>query len=301
MSHPIQAEIGTFLEHIKLEKNYSEHTLKSYAHDLSEFILFLAQDGISRLKDIDHLTVRNHLAALAGRKPLAKSTIARKLACLRSFFKYMVRRGNMEINPAAYVRTPKLDKKLPVYLEMQEMEALLNAPQHTGFRGLRDRAILEVLYSTGTRVSELVGLNFGDISISEGTGRVKGKGGKERMVILGPYALEALRVYRISAENQFAMTFKAEGPVFLNKFGKRLTARSVARMLKKYIMQAGLDARISPHSLRHTFATHLLQNGADLRVIQELLGHANLSTTQIYTHLAPKEFQKIYEKAHPRA
>ena len=301
MSTPIDTLIAQFIKYLHVEKNYSPSTLRAYEADLGEFREFYSIEGPGELSSVDHLFVRNHISRLAEQHGISKRTVARKLASLRSFFKYLVSRNHLTANPALHVRTPKLDKKLPVYLSSEEMERLLNAPPPTGFAGVRDRSIFEVLYSTGVRVSELTSMNWGDISIDTGMGRVSGKGKKERVVILGPYACEALRIYRTAGELKFTKEFQGDNPIFLNKYGNRLTARGVRRVLKKYIAKAGLDSRVTPHTLRHTFATHLLQEGADLRSIQELLGHEHLATTQIYTHLAPEQFQEIYKKAHPRA
>lgn len=293
--------IERFLKYIKLERNFSHYTIKGYSSDLNEFSDFFSKSGIASIPDIDHIFIRNHISHLSSKKGLSKATIARKLASLRSFFKHLVKHKIIETNPASFVRTPRLDKKLPVYLETDEMEALIEAPPKTGFRGIRDKAILEVLYSTGVRVSELVSLTYSSIDMKEGIAKVNGKGKKQRIAILGPYAVEALKNYFVSAETKFKMSFKDSSSVFLNRSGTCLTTRSVRRLLKKHIAKAGLDSRITPHSLRHTFATHLLTHGADLRIIQELLGHENLSTTQIYTHLAPHELKEVYDKAHPRA
>jgi len=300
---PGQSEerIARFIEYLRIEKNYSPSTLRAYQADLREFSEFISVEGIGEFSEVDHFCIRNHISRLAEERCLSKRTIGRKLASLRSFFKFLVSRGFFKSNPALYVRTPKLDKKLPVCLSGKEMDRLLSTPPPSGFAGRRDRCILEVLYSTGVRVSELVSMNWGDIEPENGTGVVRGKGKKERMVILGPYACRALAVYRTAAELKYTKAFRNDDPVFLNKYGTRLTSRSVRRILKKYISKAGLDSRVSPHTLRHTFATHLLQGGADLRSIQELLGHENLATTQVYTHLAPEEFREVYRKAHPRA
>ncbi len=293
--------LSGFLKYLHAERNCSDFTLKSYKTDLDEFGVFLNEHEFSDLKDVDHFAIRNHISVLDGKKQLAKTTIARKLAALRSFFKYLVKKGLLAENPAVLVRTPKLDKKLPVSLETDEMNRLLSAPAGDGFDATRDRAILELLYSTGMRVSELVSMNYNDIEFESGTVKVTGKGKKQRIVILGPYAAEAVQDYLVCAEARFRRKISGPDAVILNRRGNRLTTRSVRRLLKKYITLIGLDSRVTPHTLRHTFATHLLQNGADLRVIQELLGHENLSTTQIYTHLAPRQFMDIYRKAHPRA
>lgn len=293
--------ISRFTEYLRAEKNYSPATTRAYTGDLGEFAEFLSHEGVEDPASADHFLIRNHISRLAEERGLSKRTVARKLASLRSFYKYLVSRGYLSDNPALYVRTPKPDKKLPLYLTAAEISRLLEAPPSAGFQGTRDRSVLEVIYSAGVRVSELVSMNWEHISLEQGTGTVTGKGKKERLVMLGPYACSALHTYRTAAELKFTRTFRNSSPVFLNRFGTRITSRSVRRILKRYIAAAGLDSRVSPHTLRHTFATHLLQEGADLRSIQELLGHEHLATTQVYTHLAPEQFREVYRKAHPRA
>ena len=238
MPDSVTALISQFIEYLRVEKNYSPATIRAYSADLAEFREFLSENGPSHVSEVEHLCIRNHISRLASLNGLSKRTIARKLASLRSFFKYLVSREHINTNPALYVRTPKLDSKLPVYLTLKEMEKLLNGPPPTGFGGTRDRALLEVLYSTGVRVSELVSFNWGAVDIDEGIGKVSGKGKKERIVVIGPYACDALREYRVVVELKFSRTLHGKDPVFLNKYGNRLTSRSVRRMLKKYIKKA---------------------------------------------------------------
>lgn len=283
-----------FLDFLENEKNASEHTVKNYAIDLREFLQPL---GSKAIHDIHYLDIRTFLAALKG-KSYSRSSISRKLACLRSFFKYLVRENVLQANPAAEISTPKREKKLPRFLDPQEVVHLLEAPSKETWEGKRDRAILETLYSSGLRVSELVGLNHDDVE--SGLVRVRGKGKKERILPVGEVALKAIRDYLDHASvREKDHSFKR--PLFLNRAGGRLTDRSVRRLILKYVKHIALKKDVSPHTLRHTFATHMLDRGADLRSVQELLGHENLSTTQIYTHVTTKRLKEAYDSAHPRA
>jgi integrase/recombinase XerC len=231
----------------------------------------------------------------------ARSSISRKLASLRSFYKFAQRQELATTNPAKPLRNPRGQRKLPHFLTSDEVERLLNSPPRDEVLGLRDRAILETMYSAGLRVSEVVGLNDGDIDLEEGLARVRGKGRKERLSPLGRFAVAALQKYAYHRERSVKEPTGKNAPVFVNRFGRRLTTRSVARMLEKYIQQTGLDQRTTPHTLRHSFATHLLDRGADIRSVQELLGHKSLVTTQIYTHLSTANLKEVYDRAHPRA
>ncbi|MCK5450941.1 MAG: tyrosine recombinase XerC [Candidatus Omnitrophica bacterium] len=282
--------IGKFLNYLDIEKNYSEHTLRSYSSDLVEFYKFLKKEDP---KKITHLDLRKFLAELR-KKGSAKRTIVRKLSVIRSFFKFLSREKYVDTDPSQSIFTPKLDKHLPEFLDTEKTMKLITAPLVDNVLGLRDRAILEVLYSTGMRVSELVGLNFEDIDLISGVVKVRGKGKRERISILGS---ESQRVLRSYIEDRKLI----RGAIFLNKRGNRITDRSIRRIIDKYVEQCGIENKISPHSIRHSFATHLINNGADLRSVQELLGHKNLSTTQIYTHLGSKRLREMYMKAHPRA
>ncbi|MBI4431180.1 MAG: tyrosine recombinase XerC [Candidatus Omnitrophica bacterium] len=283
-----------FLAYLQAEKNASDHTVKNYAVDLRDFAAFIGELAPDK---IEYIHVRNFLAHLKERD-FSQSSISRKLACLRSFFKYMAREQLLTVNPASNIATPKREKKLPEFLNQDEMNKLINAASDATKAGRRDRAIIETLYSTGMRVSELMGLNIGDLDFVAGTLKVEGKGKKERMVPVGNTAVRAVEAYmgdRPENDKQ------PSSPLFLNKNGTRLTDRSVRRILIKYAKRAGITKDISPHTIRHTFATHLLDRGADLRSVQDLLGHENLSTTQIYTHVTTKRLKDAYEKAHPRA
>jgi len=301
--------IERFLEHLRVEKNASPHTLRSYACDLEQFRSFLWSAGFHRdekkgdvrAEKIDHLAIRAYLSRLY--REHKKSSLARKLAAQRSFFRYLVDEGVMKRSPAEIVATPKQEKNLPSFLPVDEVFALVEKPDPATPWGARDRAILETLYSCGIRVSELVGLSDGDADFHLGIVRVYGKGRKERIVPIGEKAIEALRAYLPQRDKVLARRKKSapRAPLFINPRGTRLTARSVARILQKHVLRSGLLRKVSPHALRHTFATHLLDAGADLRAIQELLGHVSLSTTQRYTHVSMDKLMEVYDKAHPRA
>jgi len=286
--------IDKFMTYLKIEKNYSNNTLVNYSADLKDFSIFISDKDIQK---IDYLDLRRYLAALRS-KEHSRKTIARKLACLRSFFKFLYKEGYIKSNPAIGFSTPKIEKRLPIFLDVTEMTKLLEAPPSDSIAGLRDKAILETLYSTGIRVSELIGLNVDDIDFISGVIKVVGKGKKERICPIGDKAIRAIRTY---LEKRGLSGIKGKTPVFLNKAGRRLSDRGVRRIVDKYIHIASLREDISPHTLRHSFATHLLDRGADLRSVQELLGHMNLATTQIYTHVTTQRLKSVYDKTHPRA
>jgi len=290
----MQRHIEKFINYLKVEKNASDHTVKNYTVDLEVFKGFL---GDKEIEAVDHLDLRRFLAELRA-KNYSKRTIARKLASLRSLFRFLYREGHIKKNPITAILTPKLDKKLPVFLDTVKIDKLMSAPDAKDISGLRDRALLETLYSCGIRVSELVGLDEGDIDFISGVIKVFGKGSKERVVPVGEPALAAIRKYM---DERRKKKVKPNEAVFLNKAGGRLTDRSVRRILDKYIRTCSIVEKVSPHSLRHSFATHMLDRGADLRSVQELLGHMNLSTTQIYTHVTMDRLKTVYDKAHPRA
>jgi integrase/recombinase XerC len=299
-----------FLEHLRYERNVSEHTLRNYAIDLSQFLDHLApadpRTGERRevnVRDVDHITIREWLSELHDAQK-KKSSIARKLAALRTFFQFLIREGAVEMNPAKLVSTPRLEKKLPNHLSVEDAVRFIETPDTNTDLGKRDRAILEMLYGTGVRVSELVKLGLRDVDFKNRTVRVKGKRRKERIVPFGEPALHALMNW-LTVRGAFLQNAPPEerdnDAVFLNYQGTRITTRSVGRMVDKYIKICAGIHDISPHSLRHSFATHLLDSGADLRDIQELLGHARLSTTQIYTHVSMEKLIEVYDKAHPKA
>jgi integrase/recombinase XerC len=298
----MQRQIAQFLRHLQIERGASQYTLKSYREDLTAFADYYSEEDGSCPEPaaITPMELRGFLSAMheAG---YAKTSIARKLAALRSFYRFGQREGWSKTNPATALRNPRKSHKLPHFLSTDEVGKLLSAPQGKTPMALRDRAILETLYSGGLRVSELMDLNDGDLDFAQGIVKVRGKGRKERLAPLGSFAAKALKDWL--SERTLAKTEKQgrEAPVFVNRLGTRLTTRSVGRMLEKYLAQAGLDGRTSPHTLRHSFATHLLDRGADIRSVQELLGHKSLVTTQIYTHVSTNNLRLAYEKAHPRA
>jgi len=309
--------VQQFLDYLKLERHFSDYTLKSYGADLAQFSLFLGGEIGSqspeprlnvtfpesideKLMNVAPLTVREFLNYLYGQN-YTKSTTARKLATLRSFYKFLIKRGQVQTSPLASIRTPKQEKRLPKCLDLEQVQKLLDAPGDGDVLSARDKAMLEVLYSTGIRVSELVALEAADLDLTEGILRVTGKGRKDRLTPIGSQAIKALQRYFELKNIDPRMQNPATAKVFLNKHGQSLSTRSVRRKLDKYLVQAGLDPGISPHTLRHSFATHLLNNGADLRSVQELLGHQSLSTTQIYTHLTTSRVKEAYDNAHPRA
>jgi integrase/recombinase XerC len=321
-----------FLDYLKYERRFSEHTAKCYGADLLQFSEFIG--GTTESQDHDDIhssyaqqqsgtmtavatppavstdkqllsvstdSVRAYLAFL-NEKNYSKSTIARKLATLRSFYKFLVKRNFLESNPVTAVRTPKQEKKLPKFLEYEEVKRLLSTPPTNSWLGARDRAIMETLYSTGIRVSELVGLNLDDIDFLGEVVHVRGKGKKERITPIGSSALQSIQHYMEFRNKRAQNNSNFDAKVlFVNKHGRRLSTRSVRRKMDKYLKMAGLDPAISPHTLRHSFATHMLNNGADLRSVQELLGHQSLSTTQVYTHLTTRRLKEVYDNAHPRS
>ena len=285
--------INKYLTYLEIEKNASGHTISNYHLDLKQFRAFLSDKDVRK---IDRLDIRKYLGFLKGRN-LKKRTLARKLSTLRSFFKFLLRDGYIKSNPVAGVTSPKLEKRLPIFLDVNKVTKLVESPDKISLLGLRDRAILETLYSTGMRVSELVGLNIGRVDFIGGMVKVYGKGKKERLIPIGDRALRAIRDYLGKEPSDK----KENQAIFLNKSRSRLTDRGVQNLINKYVLRTSLKEKISPHTLRHSFATHLLDRGADLRSIQELLGHASLSTTQIYTHVTTEHLKSVYNKAHPRA
>ncbi len=333
--------INGFTSYLMDERHFSHYTARCYGADLRQYVEFLADDGgvdvveATEQKAFDKIagngtangdtagtilpstvttlicdanpdSIRTFLSHL-GTKEYSAATMARKIATLRSFYKWSNRRGYTKTNPMTAIRTPRQAKRLPKAITVEQIEKLLATPSDKDVLGLRDRAMLETLYSTGIRVSELVGLNADDMDEAGEALRVRGKGKKERMVPLGTHAMGAVKRYveMVQSDVRCASWWASDGgktrPLFVNKHGKRLSSRSVRRKLDKYLISAGLDPDISPHTLRHSFATHLLENGADLRSVQELLGHQSLSTTQIYTHLTTQRLQNAYNHAHPRA
>ena len=323
--------IQEFISYLKFEKHFSEHTAKCYGADLQQYVDFLSGYAGSQTDQaagsanpwesqsntttttqtqtqvhIDELlitadvnTIRRYMAELGGHH-YSKSTTARKLATLRSFYKFLVKRDYVTSNPVVSIKTPKQEKKLPKFLEYEQVVRLLNTPPSNTWLGARDRAMLEVLYSTGMRVSELVSLNMDDVDFLGEVIHIRGKGKKERLCPIGSSALRSIQHYIEFRNRRMANDSNFDSRVlFANKHGKRLSTRSVRRKMDKYLVEAGLDPGISPHTLRHSFATHMLNNGADLRSVQELLGHQSLSTTQIYTHVTTSRMNEQYQDAHP--
>ncbi len=286
--------IEKFLNYLKVEKDASAHTLRNYAKDLA---LLKAVLGETPWEKADLLALRQFVAQQRT-QGLSKVTVARRVATIRSFFRFLCRDGYIAANPALALTRPKLDKKLPAFLSVEEASRLMETPERDSPAHLRDRAILETLYSAGLRVSELVGLKVKDVDLISQTVRVVGKGRKERIVPIGSYSAKAIRDYQKALGPEAS---EPEKPVFQNRFGGRLTDRSVRRIVNQYVSIASIQQKISPHALRHTFATHLLDKGADLRSVQELLGHSNLATTQVYTHVTTERLKRVYESAHPRA
>ncbi|MBI2878323.1 MAG: tyrosine recombinase XerC [Candidatus Rokubacteria bacterium] len=285
--------IGQFLQYLRVERGASAHTLRGYRQDLEQFARFLEARGLGPPLGADARAIRVWLAHFHD-LGLARTSVARKLATLRSFYRFWVRRGHLRRNPAREVGGPRPGTRLPSFLPKDEARHLMEAPVPDSFQGARDRAVLETLYATGVRVGELAGLDLDDLDLSGATLRVHGKGGRERIVPIGGKALEALRVY-------LARRGRGEGPLFQNRLRGRLTVRSLHRIVRARARAAGLYRAVTPHTLRHTFATHLLDEGADLRLIQELLGHARLATTQRYTHVSADHLMRVYDRAHPRA
>jgi integrase/recombinase XerC len=299
----MQEALAEFLHHLSLEKNASPHTVKSYREDLIQALDFFRTRLGSSAPRPDKLNTRLVRAYLAWlhEQGYAKSTIARRLAAVRSWCRFLCRQSVLKANPADGLRGPRLDQKLPHFVQREDMLRLLATPPAEEPLGVRDRAILETLYSAGLRVSELTGLNGDDVDLDDGLATVRGKGRRERLALLGPPAVFAVRLWLGQRAVIVARRPRAAAALFLNRAGTRLSSRSVGRMLEKYLALAGLDPRTSPHTLRHSFATHLLDAGADIRSVQELLGHRSLSTTQIYTHVTTQRLRDSYHQAHPRA
>jgi len=297
----MEEAVSEYLRHLALEKNASPHTVKSYREDLTQALEFFRTRLGDAATDPSRLTTRVLRAYLSWlhEQDYARSTIARRVAAVRSWCRFLCRQGVLEGNPAQGLRGPRQEKKLPHFLTRDDLLRLLEAPPADTPLGLRDRALLEVLYSAGVRVSELTGLDLGDVDLDAGLATVRGKGRRERLALLGPPAVACVRSWLPAREA--LLRARARDALFLNKNGTRLSSRSVGRLLEKYLALAGLDPRTSPHTLRHSFATHLLDAGADIRSVQELLGHRNLATTQVYTHVTTQRLRDSYHRAHPRA
>ncbi|QDX95008.1 hypothetical protein C2W64_02690 [Brevibacillus laterosporus] len=300
-SSEFSAWIISYIHYLKVEKNVSPHTLKQYVADINEFVVFMKQQQINEFAAVSYLHGRSFLAHLA-KKGLSRRSIARKLSSLRSFYRFLMREEYLEQNPFQMVSTPKVEKKLPTFMYPHEIETLLGVVDTKTSLGLRDFLIFELLYASGMRVSELVTLSINAVDIQNGIALVYGKGAKERYVPIGSYAIKALQQYLQVGRPRLLAKAKKDTPILLlNYRGTPLSDRSVRRMVDKYLQQAALHLGISPHSFRHSFATHLLNAGADLRTVQELLGHVNISTTQVYTHITKERLREVYDTAHPRA
>lgn len=295
----LKNHIKAFCGYLRDERNFSEHTSSGYLIDLNRLASFFAQKGLSDPGVFSRHDARAFLLQ-AEETGLSRRSIARKISCFRSFYAYLIKKKIVKNNPWTAVSLPKLAKKLPGFLYPEEIELLLESPDMKLPAGLRDKAILEVLYASGMRVSELAKMNISDVDKDDGEILVSGKGSKERIVLIGSSAITALKDYIKYGRNKL-VSKNGGRALFISRFGGRLTTRSIERMLQKYIRISGINKKITPHSMRHSFATHMLERGADLRTVQELLGHASLSTTQIYTHITKERLKTVYEKAHPRA
>lgn len=294
--------LRTYLDALATQRGFSENTFRAYENDLDEFFAFIQKDArkpnADLVKQVDPLGIRAYLGYL--HKLNKKSTIARKLSAIRTFFKFLVKQGLLETNPAETIQTPKQEKAIPAYLSVDDMFRLLDSITTNTLAGLRNRAIFETIYSSGLRVSELAGLNCGSIDAGRGMLRVLGKGSRERIVPVGRRALASIKSYRVRLMKEKGICSDYDSAVFLNYRNGRLTPRSIARILDQLVLQCSLMVPVSPHALRHSFATHMLDAGVDLRVVQELLGHKSLSTTQKYTHVSIDRLMETYDKAHPR-
>jgi integrase/recombinase XerC len=295
--------LAEFLRFLALEKNASAHTVKSYREDLSQAITFFRGQTPMVAGDLSQLHSRALRAYFAwlNQQGYAKSTVARRVSAVRSWCRFLCRQGSLTINPSDGLRGPRQEKKLPHFLSEADLVRLLQTPPADTPLGIRDRAILETLYAAGLRVSELTGLNLDAVDLDDGVATIRGKGKRERLALLGPQSVAALRLWLATRGQLLGRRAEMLTALFLNKNGTRLSSRSVGRLLEKYLKLAGLDPRTSPHTLRHSFATHLLDRGADIRGVQELLGHRSLATTQVYTHVTTQRLRDSYHKAHPRA
>jgi integrase/recombinase XerD len=306
MTETIAVESGRYLDHLAVERGLSEHTLKAYRRDLRRYVGFLERRGITDPRLVDESSIRSYVASVSAsthgddERPYRAASVARMLSSVRSFHRYLLREGVTTRDPATGVTRPKLPRQLPHPIGVDDVRRLLEAPDVRTPAGVRDRAILELLYGAGLRISELTSLDVDDVDLEEGAVRVLGKGGKEREVPLGRYAREAVGAYLARGRPALA-TASSRGALFLNARGGRLTRQSGNRLLATHVRAARISARVTPHSLRHSFATHLLEGGADVRVVQELLGHASVATTQIYTLVTEEHLREVYYTSHPRA
>ncbi|WJH34261.1 site-specific tyrosine recombinase XerD [Paenibacillus sp. CC-CFT747] len=293
-------ELQTFIHYLSVERGLAQNTLESYERDLTQYIEFLEKSGIVKPADSRKIHIQNYLLQLKklGR---ASSTVSRSMVSIRSFYQFLIRERLLDSDPSLHMETPKLDKRLPKVLSIAEVETLLDAPETTTPSGIRDKAMLEILYATGIRVTELISLDVGNVNLGMGFVRCIGKGSKERIIPLGRIAAHWLDQYIQAMRPKLLKQAKEEEALFINHLGTRLTRQGFWKIIKKYAREAQIVKDITPHTLRHSFATHLLDNGADLRAVQEMLGHADISTTQIYTHVTKSRMKEVYDRTHPRA
>ena len=306
MADGLAVEAERYLDHLAVERGLSEHTLSAYRRDLRRYVAFLTRRDMLEPGEVEEATVRSFVASLSASThgpndaPYRATSVARTLSAVRSFHRFLLREGVTDRDPAVGVPQPRLPRSLPRPLPVEDVRRLLEAPDEGSPAGLRDRAILELLYGSGLRISELTGLDVDDLDLEEGSVRVLGKGGKEREVPLGSFGRDAVGAYLTRGRPALA-SVATRGAVFLNARGGRLSRQSCARLLSRYVRLAGIERRVTLHTLRHSFATHLLEGGADVRVVQELLGHASVATTQIYTLVTARHLREVYEESHPRA
>ena len=291
--------LDEFLENIEFQRGYSENTIINYENDIEEFIRFLEKEGIEKIKDVDYGTVRFYLMELYNKK-ISRNSVSRKLSSLRSFFKFIHTKGKIEMNPFNLVSSPKKEKRLPKFLYNEDIEKIFDVPDTTKPLGQRDNLILELLYDTGIRVGELVNIKLNDINFSNRTIRILGKGNKERIVLFGVYLEDILNLYLNDGRKELLKENTSES-LILNGRGSNITTRGVRLIVENIIKKACIKTHATPHTLRHTFATHLLENGADLLTVKELLGHSTLSSTQVYTHITNERLRNVYLHSHPRA
>jgi integrase/recombinase XerC len=305
----MQDLLKRYLDYLRAERGFSPYTVRNYTTDLlgnksgvypMGFFQYLQQKNVKSVKDVNRHILREYIGYLMEQN-ISRRSISRKVSAVRSFYRYLLREGYIEENPVKLTTSPKLDRRLPECLSKEELDRLLSAPSQDTAQGIRDRAILEIIYASGMRISEIVSLNLGQVNLDTGEIKVLGKGSKERMVLIGNMAITSLKKYLEAGRPRLVCLKGDRVALFINRFGKRLSQRSIQNMLERTALKAGIDKHVYPHLLRHTFATHMLDGGADLRVVQELLGHASLGTTQVYTHVTQAQAKKVYLAAHPMA
>jgi integrase/recombinase XerD len=301
MMNEFQYAIEDYIHFIQVERQLSDNTLASYRRDLENYVNFLREaEGMSDFRKVERMTILRHLEQLRMQGKTSR-TVARHISSIRSFHQFLLREKRAETDPTVHLEMPTIEQKLPNILSIEEIEALLVAPNRSKPQGVRDVAMLELLYGSGMRISELIALDLADIHLTMGFVRVFGKGGKERIIPLGKSALSALSTYLDGARSQLQGKYPKTDAFFINQRGKRLTRQGCWKLMKEHALKAGIQHELTPHILRHSFATHLVENGADLRAVQEMLGHADISTTQIYTHISKSRLSEIYKQFHPRA